>query len=352
MSLSPNIDLNLLTAEQAALLEQEIRAADNIVLVGHSRPDGDAVGACLAWGAYLADHFGKQATIVVPNAYPDFLHWLPGSDQIIRFDKHREQVETLLKKCDLLFCLDFNQLSRTEDLADALSACAARRIVIDHHLGLDIESVLAVSYPELSSTCELVFRIVWQMGGYDTLTKKFAVPCYCGMMTDTGGFTYNSSRPEIYYIICQLLTKGINKDKIYRNVFNNYSSWAIRLRGYLMSQKLNVFENLHASYYTLTRKEMKDFHFIRGDAEGLVNEPLRIKGLKCSISMREDDRVDNRIWVSLRSVDDFSVEDMAKRFFNGGGHLNASGGRLDCTIQEAEKIARKAIEYYAGQLAK
>lgn len=346
------MELNLLSENDAALLEKEIGSAQNIVLIGHSHPDGDAIGSCLAWSAYLSEHYGKASTIVVPNAYPDFLHWMPGTEHIIRFDKHKDQVTDLLGKCDLVFCLDFNQLSRTEELADTLTACKAKRMVLDHHLGLDIESVLAVSHPDLSSTCEVVFRVVWQLGGFDGLSKKFAVPCYTGMMTDTGGFTYNSSSPEIFYIICQLLTKGIDKDKIYRNVFNNYSQWAIRLRGYLMSQKLNVFEDLHASYYTLTRKEMKDFHFVRGDAEGLVNIPLRIKGLKCSISMREDDRVDNRIWVSLRSVDDFSVEEMAKKFFNGGGHFNASGGRLDCSIEEAEKIARQAIEFYADKLKK
>jgi phosphoesterase RecJ-like protein len=187
-------------------------------------------------------------------------------------------------------------------------------------------------------------------GGFEDLGKKFAVPVYCGMMTDTGGFTFNSTRPEIYFIICQLLTKHIDKDKIYRNVFNNYSQWAIRLRGYLMSQKLNVFEDLHASYFTLTRQNIRDYHYVRGDGEGLVNEPLRIKGMKVSISLREDDRIDNKVWVSLRSVDDFSVEEMAKKFFNGGGHFNASGGQLDCTMEEAERITREAIKYYAPQL--
>ena len=135
-------------------------------------------------------------------------------------------------------------------------------------------------------------------------------------------------------------------------MFNNDSTWAIRLRGYVMSQKLNVFDDLHASYYTITRQDMKDFHFVRGDAEGLVNEPLRIKGMKCSISLREDDRIDNRVWVSLRSVDDFSVEEMARRFFNGGGHFNASGGRINGTIEDAVRITREAFNYYAEQLRK
>lgn len=342
--------MNLLTAEEAVLLESKIKSANNIVLVGHSRPDGDALGACLSWATYLQEHYGKDATIVVPNAYPDFLRWLPDSERIKRYDKHVADVNKLLDECDLLFCLDFNELSRTEDLASSLEKCKAERIVIDHHINLTIPAILKVSHPDLSSTCELVFRIVWQLGGFEELSKKFAIQLYCGMMTDTGGFTFNSTRPEIFYIICQLLTKGIDKDKIYRNVFNNYSPWAIRLRGYLMSQKLNVFEDLHASFYTLTRKEMKDFHFIRGDAEGLVNIPLQIKGMKCSISLREDDRVDNRIWVSLRSVDDFSVQEMAGRFFNGGGHFNASGGRLDCSIDEAVDITKKAIQYYAKEL--
>lgn len=344
------MELNLLSATEAALLEQKITEANHIVLVGHSRPDGDAIGSCLAWSAYLAEHYGKPSTIVMPNASPDFLHWLPGSEQIVRYDKHTDEVKNILSECDLLFCLDFNQLSRTEDLQQALEDCKAGRILFDHHLSPDIETVLTVSHPEVSSTSEIVFRLAWQLGDFDRLSKKFAVPAYCGMMTDTGGFTYNSTRPEIYFIICQLLTKGIDKDKIYRNVYNNYSPWAIRLRGHLMSQKLNVFNDLHASYYTLSRQEMKDYHFVRGDIEGLVNEPLRIKGLKCSISLREDDRVNNRIWVSLRSVDDFSVEEMAKRFFNGGGHFNASGGRLDCSLDEAVAITRKAIKYYEQEL--
>jgi phosphoesterase RecJ-like protein len=166
------------------------------------------------------------------------------------------------------------------------------------------------------------------------------------MMTDTGGFTYGSNRPEIFFIISQLLTKGINKDKIYRNVYHNYSSWAIRLRGFIMYNKLNVLDSVHASYFTLTRKEMELFHFMKGDAEGLVNIPLQIKGMKLSISLREDNQKDNLIWVSLRSIDDFPCNKMAEEFFNGGGHLNASGGKLSCTMEEAEEIVREAIKSY------
>ena len=188
------------------------------------------------------------------------------------------------------------------------------------------------------------------MGGFERMTCQGAVPIYCGMMTDTGGFTYNSSRPDIFFIISQLLTKGFDKDKIYRNVYNNYSQWAIRLRGYMMSQKLNVFEDFHASYFAISRNDMRNFHFVKGDAEGLVNVPLSIKGMKLSVSLREDDRKDNLVWVSLRSVDDFPCNEMAAKFFNGGGHVNASGGRLYCSLDEAEKVVRQAFIHYEDQL--
>ena len=346
------IQLNLLTADQVSSIDQLVTTASQIIIVAHSRPDGDALGSSLAWAEYLNVHYKKPSQIIVPNAYPDFLHWLPGVERVMRYDKHPDEAKRLISEADLVFCLDFNAVERLDDMADTLEGSKAKRVLIDHHLNPTVEADESVSFPELSSTSEVVFRMVWQMGDFDRLTTKFAVPVYCGMMTDTGGFTYNSSRPEIFYVVSQLLTKRFDKDKVYRNVYNNYSSWAIRLRGYLMCQKLNVFDDLHAAYFTLTRQEMHDFHFVRGDAEGLVNEPLHIKGMKMSISLREDDRKDNKVWVSLRSVDDFSVEEVAKRFFNGGGHFNASGGQLDCSLDEAVRITREAIQHYAEELKK
>jgi phosphoesterase RecJ-like protein len=170
------------------------------------------------------------------------------------------------------------------------------------------------------------------------------------MMTDTGGFTFNSTRPEIFFIISELLTKRIDKDKIYRNVYHNFSCDRIRLMGYVMYEKLVYLPEYHASYYALCRNELKRFNFIKGDAEGIVNIPQQIKGLKLSISLREDTDKPNLVWISLRSVDDFPCNLMAEQFFNGGGHLNASGGRLDCSIDEAVKIVNQAIVAFADKL--
>ncbi len=343
------MQIDILTEKEAATLKELIAASSHILVTAHKSPDGDALGACLGWTEYLRS-VGKEPHVVVPDAFPDFLRWLPEADKIVRFDKHADVAKALFDEADLVFCLDFNEPGRVEEMEPLLSGCKADRVLIDHHLNPNIEARLTVSHPEMSSTCELVFRLVWQLGAFESMSRQWAVCVYCGMMTDTGGFTYNSSRPEIYFIICQLLTKGIDKDKIYRKVYDNYSAWAIRFRGYLMLQKMNHLADAHACFYSVSRSEMSRFRFTKGDLEGLVNVPLRIKGVRLSIALREDTERDNLVLVSLRSVGTFPCNRMAADFFNGGGHLNASGGKLNCTLAEAEQVARQAIAAYAQML--
>ncbi len=343
------MEINILKEQEAATLREMIAASQRIVICCHKSPDGDAIGSSLGWAYYLQS-LGKEPVICIPDMMPDFLQWMPGTEHILRYDKQTEAVEKAFGEAELVFCLDFNGASRLDEMEHVLTSCPARKVMIDHHLSPNLPVDLLISHPKMSSTCELVFRLVWQLGAFEQLDKKWASCVYCGMMTDTGGFTYNSNDAAIYFIISQLLTKRIDKDRIYRKVFNNYSSDAIRLRGYLMSKKLHVFEDLHAAYYTVTRQEMNRYHFTKGDLEGLVNEPLRIKGLKFSISLREDSEQKNLVLVSLRSVDDFPCNKVAADFFNGGGHLNASGGKLYVDIQEAERIACAAIEAYSHLL--
>ena len=345
------MDIDILTSDQVAQLSHLISDAGNIIITCHKSPDGDAIGASLGWADYLRS-LGKEPTVIIPDQYPDFLSWMPNTEKIVRYDKHREKCDMLFKIADLVFCLDYNTPSRVDEMEQALVSSPAPKVLIDHHLGPDVPAVLSISHPDLCSTCELIFRIVWQLDGFKQLTKQFAVPIYCGMMTDTGGFLYNSTRSEIYFIIGELLTKRIDKDKIYRNVYHNYSEDRIRLMGYVMYEKLVYLPEFHAAYYTLTREEQKRFRFIKGDAEGLVNIPQQIKGLKLSISLREDTDKSNLVWVSLRSVDDFPCNKMAEEFFNGGGHLNASGGRVNGTMEEAVATVNRAISAYEALLKK
>ena len=343
------MDIDILSPEQLTQLQELISSSQTILITCHKSPDGDAVGSCLGWAEYLRSK-GKDPIVIVPDQFPDFLMWLPNTEKIIRYNKHMEKCNMLFKIADLVFCLDFNTPSRVDLMEEALTSTKAARVLIDHHLDPDVPTELTISHPEASSTSELIFRIVWQLDGFHSLGRHFATPIYCGMMTDTGAFTFNSTNPDIYYIISLLLTKGIDKDRIYRNVYHNYSEHRIRLMGYVMYEKLVVLPEFHASYYALTKEEMKRFHFIKGDAEGLVNIPQQIKGLRLSISLREDNEKENLIWVSLRSVDQFPCNQMAERFFNGGGHLNASGGRLECTIDEAIETVKRAIIAFSDLL--
>ena len=336
---------NLLNEKEFNQLQQLIGESQNIVITCHTNADGDAIGSSLGWAEYLLSQ-GKDVQVIVPDLYPDFLTWLPNTEKIVRYDKHKEKSDMLLAIADLVFCLDFNVPSRVDMMQQSLLATKARRVLIDHHLNPDVPCTLTISHPDLSSTSELIFRIVWQLGGFEDMGRHFATDIYCGMMTDTGSFTFNSNSPDIFFIISQLLTKGINKDKIYRNVYNNYSENRLRLSGYVLLEKLVVDAERHASFYALTRADLKRFHFTKGDAEGLVNLPLQMKGHKLSISLREDTEKDNLVWVSLRSVDRVPCNKMAEEFFNGGGHLNASGGRLNCSVDEAVKVTRQAILKY------
>ena len=340
---------NIMTEGECSLLHSLIGNAETIVLCCHQNADGDAIGSLLGM-AEVVRMLGKEPLMVVPDQYPDFLHWLPNTEKVVRYDKRKDYVDMVLKIADLLICLDFNQLSRTDQLAPALEASSAKKVLIDHHLQPDVPADLVVSRPKASSTCELVFRIAWQMGLFEQLSRHFAIPIYCGMMTDTGGFTFNSNEPDIFYIVSQLLTKHIDKDKIYRNVYHNYSENRLRMVGHVLCNCLYVDEERHAAYYVLRREDQQRFHFVKGDAEGLVNMPLQIKGLKLSISLREDTERANTIWVSLRSVDQFPCNEVAAQFFNGGGHLNASGGKVLGTMDEAIETVKKAFLAFEDKL--
>ena len=340
---------NLLNEQELQALRTHIAQSSRILICAHRGPDGDAVGSSLGWAEYLQQQ-GKQVDIVMPTPFPDFLRWMPGSQDIRFYARHETEAEQVIAQADLIFCLDFNGLQRLQEMQAPVAAAHAKRIIIDHHLDPD-RSIAAqvVSFPTRCSTSEIVCRLIIELGGWDALPQKAAVCLYTGMMTDTGGFTYNSNDPEIYEVISMLLTKGIDKDKIYRNVFNVYSEDRMRLTGYILYRKLRFYYNRHASIFALTREEMRRFHFIRGDAEGLVNMPLQVKGMRLSISLREDTERDV-VRVSLRSVDDFPCNRMAEEFFHGGGHLNASGGELPFPLSEAMLTAERAIKAYADLL--
>lgn len=317
--------------------------AERIVIVSHVSPDGDAIGSSLGLAHFL-DSQDKTVNVIVPNAFPDFLKWMPGSKDILLYDRYKEFADKLIGEADVICCLDFNTLTRIAEMADAVAASPARKILIDHHLHPEEFCQIIISHPEISSTSELVFRLICRMGYFDEISREGAECIYTGMMTDTGGFTYNSNNREIYFIISELLSKGIDKDEIYRKVYNTYSESRLRLMGYVLSH-MKVYREYHSALISLTKEEQGQFDYIKGDSEGFVNIPLSIKNVCFSCFLREDTER-KMIKVSLRSVGTFPCNRLAAEFFNGGGHLNASGGEFYGTMDEAKRVFEKALEKY------
>ena len=317
--------------------------ADKIVIVSHVSPDGDAIGSSLGLAQFL-DSQDKTVNVIVPNAFPDFLKWMPGSKDILLYDRYKEFADKLINEADIICCLDFNSLKRIEEMADSVATSPARKILIDHHLYPEDFCRIVISHPEISSTSELVFRLICRMGYFSDISREGAECIYTGMMTDTGGFTYNSNNREIYFIISELLSKGIDKDDIYRKVYNTYSESRLRLMGYVLSN-MKVYREYNSALISLTKEEQGKFDYIKGDSEGFVNIPLSIKNVRFSCFLRED--TERRIIkISLRSVGTFPCNKLAAEFFNGGGHLNASGGEFTGTMAEAKQVFVEALKKY------
>jgi len=323
-------------------VKKAIDKVDKIVIVAHIGPDGDAMGSSLALWHYLMT-IDKEPVVIVPNPFPEFLSWMPGSKLVLDYDNSKEIADELIASAELIFTLDFNTASRMGKMADAILKAPADKILVDHHLHPDTFAKVRVSYPEISSTSELIFRLICRMGDFSMINLACAECIYTGMMTDTGGFTYNSNNQEVYFIIAELIKIGIDKDDIYRKVFNTYSVDRLRLMGFCLYHKMKVYPENRAALITLTEKELSEFNYINGDSEGFVNIPLSIAGVDFSVFMREDSE---QIKISLRSQGTFPANKVAADLFNGGGHLNAAGGESKLTLEETVKKFEDALADY------
>lgn len=324
--------------------------SSRIVICTHVNPDGDAIGSSLALKHFL-ERKGKQATVIVPNIFPDFLKWLPGAESILIYTKQQEQIKTVIEAADLVIVCDLNQPNRLAGLEQDIMMCKAPRILIDHHLYPDTDFCQEiVSKPEMCAAAEVICSLLREWEELDNISEDEATCLYCAMMCDTGAFSFNSNRPVIYEYISRLLAKGIDKDQIYRNVFWTASEARLRLQGYLLYVNMKVLHERHTAIITLTNEERRRFKVKNGDTEGIVNIPLTMFGTKLSVFINEDTEHPGTMKLSLRSVGDFPCDQMASRFFGGGGHKNASGGKLQCSIEEAVEKVRAAIESYAELL--
>jgi len=330
----------IINSDNINKLKAYIEKGDNFVIVSHEMPDGDAVGSSLGLYHYLMTFDKKSIKVIVPNAFPGFLRWMPGAKDIVVYEQYSDFATQLISEADVLFCLDFNAVKRVGKMASAVIASDARKVMIDHHLAPEDFCKIVISYPEMCSTSELVFRVICALGDVDMIEKEAAECIYTGMMTDTGSFSYNSNGAEIYTIVGELIKKGIDKDEIYRKVNQVHSESRLRLMGYVLYEKMKVYPKEQAALFTLRQDELNHFRYKSGDTEGFVNMPLSINGVSFSVFLREET---NLIKISLRSVGEFPCNEFASRFFNGGGHKNASGGEFYGTLEDAVKVFEKGL---------
>ena len=330
----------VLSNEELLQLRDYVARYNNIVITCHLSPDGDAIGSSLGL-MHALEAVGKTVHVVVPDMIPRSLMFLPGAKDVIVFTKQEDVVKNIVERANLIICLDFNALSRIDKLAPTISGAKAKKIMIDHHLDPEKFCDLTISYSEMSSTCELVFRALMGIGFLKQINRKSAECIYAGMITDTGNFSYNSNRPDLYCIVAELLARGINKDRIYNLAMNTSSADRLRLIGYALLEKLEVYPESRAALITLNKEELERFNYKKGDTESLVNMPLQIPDVQWSIFMREDPEY---VKVSSRSQGDFAVNTICEQYFNGGGHKNAAGGEYMGTLDEAIATFHKIVE--------
>jgi bifunctional oligoribonuclease and PAP phosphatase NrnA len=298
-----------------------ISVPSEILITAHHNPDGDTIGASLALYHFLISQ-GHTCHVLVPNDPPAFLKWMPGSDQMIIYQDEPERGNQLVAKAELIFCMDFNATSRVKFFSEKLSAAKATKILIDHHPFPENEFDLSISNTEVSSTSELLYLVLETAGFADAVSVEIAQCLFTGIMTDTGSYSYSCNRPDTFRITAELISKGINVEKIHRQVYDTYSESRMRLLGHCLGKRLKVLPQYATAYIWLTKADLAEFDYQPGDTEGVVNYALSIQNVALAALFTERD---DRVRLSLRSKGSFSVNEVARNHFKGGGHRNAAG---------------------------
>lgn len=328
-------------------IEDLARSCRNIVITSHANPDGDAAGSATAFRNFLASR-DIPSHIILPNRIPDYLDFLDRNKSITYFRDDREKASELLKAADLMICLDFNKPSRVEYMEDALRASPATKILIDHHLEPDTDSFgTVISDPGASSTCELLFKTLMAFPSVDgdirKLDSQTLKSLATGIITDTNNFN-NSITPDTFSIASRFLKAGVNFIKLNDKIFKRYKESRMRLQGHLLKDVLRINRKLGSACMVITMADKKKYHFNDGDSEGFVNLPLQIEKVKVSALFTE---TPDFIKVSIRSKGNFSANYLANKFFNGGGHKNAAGGKLyGIKISEAAEYFENSLEQF------
>lgn len=318
-----------------------------IAIVTHTNPDGDAIGSSLAWAEVLKGE-GHNVRCLVPNRYPSFLDWMVGIDEMVIAKDTPEEATKIISEAEVVFVMDLNKIDRLDSISEPLMASEAPRILIDHHLMPPDDYTLQFSYPELCSTAYVTYRLIEAMCGVEVITTPMAENLYAGIMTDTGNFAFSFLTADLMRAVAVLIERGLNIPKVNTAVYNAYSASRVKLLGFALGRKMEILHEGKAAYISLSEREMRRYNFQLGDSEGFVNYPLSISGMKMSAMFSETRKF---IRVSLRSRgDEVDVNIFARRYFGGGGHKNAAGGKSFVSLSETIENYKRAVEEYFSEL--
>ncbi len=319
-----------------------------VMITTHYKPDGDAIGSSLALASYLK-HQGHTVNIITPSDYPDFLYWLPGNGDVINFEYNPGKSKQITSEAEVIFCLDFNTISRMEKFGEYVMKSGAKKILIDHHPGPETFCDFTFSFPEACATCELIYYFILALDHIKAVSSDIAVCLYTGIMTDTGSFRFASMTADTHEVIAALIRCGAANFTIHENIYDNFSLERTRFLGYCLKDKLVVLPEYNTAYIPVSKAELEQFKHRSGDTEGIVNYALGIKGVRFAAFFCERDSL---IKISFRSKDEFSVNDFARKYFSGGGHRNAAGGRSTDTLENTISKFLSALPDVAGELQK
>lgn len=336
-----------MTTTEIQQLKDRFSTPIKVVIIPHKNPDGDAIGSCLALYHYLKQYQCELA-IIAPNEFPDFLKWLPEAGQILIHENELDKATRWIKSAELVFTLDFNSLSRINGVAETLMQFSGDYVMIDHHQAPDSYAKYTYSDTTMSSTCEMVYNFIQMMGDNQKINSDIATCIYTGIMTDTGSFRFPSTTSATHRVVADLIDKGANNAEIHNAVYDTGSFDKLQLLGNALSNLVQLPEH-HTVYITLSKHELSQHNYKKGDTEGFVNYGLSIKGIKFAVIFIESQQ-EEIVKISLRSKGDFSVNEFARSHFSGGGHTNAAGGKSTLSLEDTVQKFKDLLPEYKDQL--
>ncbi|RMG82244.1 MAG: bifunctional oligoribonuclease/PAP phosphatase NrnA [Bacteroidetes bacterium] len=326
-------------------LKELFSSPKKIVITTHKSPDGDALGSSLGL-FHVLKQFSHHISVIVPNEYPDFLKWMPGNNEVLIFEENPENCIPVIQNAEVIFCLDFNTLSRISDMQNHVASSKAVKILIDHHQQPD-EFDFMLSDTSASSTSQLVYDFIENMGWKNNLTQESAECLYAGIMTDTGSFRFPSTSARTHEIVAEMKQNGLQHDKIHINIYDTFSIHRIKLLGFALTERLDYLPEHQSVIIYLSEEDLKNYKYQTGDTEGLVNYGLSIKNVNFVALVKEWNGI---VKLSFRSKGKFDVNQFARNYFNGGGHKNAAGGNSQLNVKETVARIRELIKKHHEEI--